>query len=45
MRHGFSVPFRFSARNDSFTVTPDHSSKGLAAPDVQLIDRAASSLQ
>jgi hypothetical protein len=39
MRHGFFVPFLFTARNYSFTVTPDYGTKGLCISDVELIDR------
>ena len=39
MRHGIYVPFQFSGKNYSFTVTPDLSSKGLSNADVTLIDR------
>lgn len=39
IRHGFFVPFLFTARNYSFTVTPDYGTKGLCISDVELIDR------
>lgn len=40
MRHGFYVPFQFTSRNYSFTVTPDYGTKNLSYSDVELIDRA-----
>lgn len=39
MRHGIYIPFVFTSRNYSFTVTPDPSSKGLSSFDVEFIDR------
>jgi hypothetical protein len=39
LQHGFYIPFVFTSRNYSFTVTPDHTTKGLSCAEVEFIDR------